>query len=402
MLPLKTTSNSFQRLLDEAPYLSRCSDNKTAMLVRPRNYAVRWPYMQVNRKDMLSWLVFDIDHEDQAMPNPYIWQDEGLPPPNLIVRNRHSNKAHLYYAIVPVCNSDHARSKPIQYLKAVYQAMALRLKADLAYSGPVAKTPFHPWWQTTELHSQVYELGELADFVEVEAPVQWWVPVCLDDVSHSRNCTLFEYARYYAYSIVKAERKEGSYETFRRRVSNFATYKNLSFDTQKPLRDSEVQSVVKSVARWTWDKYFACSHVKRGVMNLPSDLGIKQRQSLAAARTHQIRREKTKKRVINACRYLLNNGDTLTITLVAKTARLCRKTVRHYFYEVQSLTEPTQDVRILPISSLLGLKQSGPYAVHQITAPKKDLYVATGEKGKSIVLTRSPLKWAAYLNIVDG
>ncbi len=92
-------------------------------------------YMQVNRKDMLSWLVFDIDHDDQAIPNPYIWQDEGLPAPNLIVRNRHSNKAHLYYAIVPVCTSDNARSKPIQYLKAVYQAMALRLKADLAYSG---------------------------------------------------------------------------------------------------------------------------------------------------------------------------------------------------------------------------------------------------------------------------
>lgn len=183
MLPLKTTSNSFQRLLDEAPYLSRCSDNKTAMLVRPRHYAVRWPYMQVNRKDMLSWLVFDIDHDDQAIPNPYIWQDEGLPAPNLIVRNRHSNKAHLYYAIVPVCNSDNARSKPIRFLKAVYQAMALRLKADLAYSGPVAKTPFHPWWQTTELHSQVYELGELADSVEVDMALQWREPVCLDEVS---------------------------------------------------------------------------------------------------------------------------------------------------------------------------------------------------------------------------
>ncbi|CAH1540076.1 replication initiation protein [Vibrio harveyi] len=402
MHPLKTTSNSFQRLLDEAPYLSRCSDNKTAMLVRPRHYAVRWPYMQVNRKDMLSWLVFDIDHDDQAIPNPYIWQDEGLPAPNLIVRNRHSNKAHLYYAIVPVCTSDNARSKPIQYLKAIYQAMALRLKADLAYSGPVAKTPFHPWWQTTELHSQVYELGELADSVEVEMAIQWCEPVCLDDVSHSRNCTLFEYARHYAYSIVEVERREGSYENFKRRVSYFATYKNHSFDTQTPLRHSEVESVVKSVARWTWDKYYACSSVKRGVMNLSNDLDIKQRQSLAAVRTHQVRRDKTKKRVLNASRYLLNKGESLSITLVAKTARLCRKTVRRYFYEVQSLIESTEDVRILPISSLSGLKQSGPYAVHQITAPEKDLCVATGGKGNVIGFTRSPLKWAAYLNIVDG
>ncbi|HAS6021641.1 TPA: replication protein A [Vibrio vulnificus] len=402
MLTLKPTSSSFQRLLDEAPYLSRCSDNKTAMLVRPRHYAVRWPYMQVNRKDMLSWLVFDIDHEDQAIPNPYIWQDEGLPTPNLIVRNRHSNKAHLYYAIVPVCTSDKARSKPIQYLKAVYQAMALRLKADLAYSGPVAKTPFHPWWQTTELHSQVYELGELADSVEIETALHWRESACLDDMSHSRNCTLFEYARHYAYSIVKTERKEGSYENFKRRVSYFATYKNHSVDCKTPLKQSEVMSVVKSVSRWTWDKYYACSHVKRGVMNLSSSLDITQRQSLAASRTHQIRREKTKKRVMNACRCLLNNGESLSITLVAKTARLCRKTVRRYFYEVQALIEPAENVRIIPVWSLLGLKQSGPYAVHQITAIENDLLVDTSEQGKAISFSQVPLTWGAYLSIGDG
>ncbi len=402
MLSPNTKSNSFQRLLDEAPYFSRCSDNKTAMLVRPRHYAVRWPYMQVNRKDMLSWLVFDIDHADQAIPNPYIWQDEGLPAPNLIVRNRHSNKAHLYYAIVPVCTSDNARSKPIQYLKAVYQAMALRLKADLAYSGPVAKTPFHPWWQTTELHSQVYELGELADSVEVESALHWCEPTSLDDMSHSRNCALFEYARHYAYSIVKTERREGSYESFKRRVSFFATYKNNSFDTQTPLRHSEVQSLVKSVARWTWDKYYACSHAKRGVMNLPRDLSTKQRQSLAATRTHQIRREKTKKRVINASRYLLNNGKSLSITLVAKTARLCRKTVRRYFNEIQSLIEPIGKVRIVPISSLRGFRQSGSHAVHQITALDKDPLVGTSEKGESMTSDHSSLKWEAYQNIVDG
>lgn len=37
------------RILEEASYLARCSDNKTAMRVRPREYAIRYPYMQVNR-----------------------------------------------------------------------------------------------------------------------------------------------------------------------------------------------------------------------------------------------------------------------------------------------------------------------------------------------------------------
>lgn len=72
-----------ERLLDTAPYLARCSDNKSAALVRPRDYAIHWPYMQVNRPNLVSWLVFDIDHN-----NPNIWEDANLPAPNFIVRNR--------------------------------------------------------------------------------------------------------------------------------------------------------------------------------------------------------------------------------------------------------------------------------------------------------------------------
>ncbi|EHK2041946.1 replication initiation protein, partial [Salmonella enterica] len=144
-----THSSSAQRLLNEAPYLPRCSDNKTAAIVRPVRYAIRYPYMQVNRSGMVSWLIFDLDHS-----NANIWDDRGLPAPNFIVRNRKNGHAHLYYAIIPVCTSENARSKPLQYMKAIYQAMAIKLDADTAYSGPVAKTPFHPWWDTTEVHDK--------------------------------------------------------------------------------------------------------------------------------------------------------------------------------------------------------------------------------------------------------
>lgn len=78
-----SVSTSAQRLLNEAPYLPRCSDNKTAAIVRPVLYAIRYPYMQVNRSGMVSWMVFDLDHS-----NANIWDDCGLPAPNLIVRNR--------------------------------------------------------------------------------------------------------------------------------------------------------------------------------------------------------------------------------------------------------------------------------------------------------------------------
>jgi hypothetical protein len=137
-------------------------------------------------------------------------------------------------------------------------------------------------------------------------------------------------------------------------------------------------------------------------MNLPSDLNTKQRQNLAATRTHQIRREKTKERIINACRLLLQKGEKLNITTVAKATRLCRKTVRRYFYEIHSLVKPSEGIGILSISSLLRLIKSGPYAVHQITAVEQAPSVDTSEKCKAISSSRAPEKWAAYLNVIDG
>ncbi len=102
---------ALNRVLLEAPYLPRCSDDKTATRIRPREYAIRYPYMQVNRPGMVSWLIFDLDHS-----NALIWEDAGLPAPNLIVRNRKSGHSHLYYAIPPVCTTEAARSKPILHM----------------------------------------------------------------------------------------------------------------------------------------------------------------------------------------------------------------------------------------------------------------------------------------------
>ena len=104
---------------------------------------------------MVSWLIFDLDHA-----NALIWEEAGLPPPNLVVRNRKNGHSHVYYAIVPVCTTENGRSAPISYMKAVYEAFALQLKADIEYGGgPVAKTPGHPWWETSEYHDHVYDLG---------------------------------------------------------------------------------------------------------------------------------------------------------------------------------------------------------------------------------------------------
>ena len=354
---------ALNRVLLEAPYLPRCSEDKTATRVRPREYAIRYPYMQVNRPGMVSWLIFDLDHS-----NALIWEDAGLPAPNLIVRNRQSGHSHLYYAIAPVCTSENARSRPIAYRKAIYEAFAARLEADTDFhSGPVAKTPGHPWWLTHEMHNHVYELGELADYVDLAVSSPWGKGPQLDEISHSRHCLLFEQLRYYAYSIANRERERGSFITFTRLLEAYAhnrnSFQKLGFTEDLPV--SSLKSTVKSVARWTWDRYRGDSRCHRGVMQLNKDLPLAERQRLAAVRTNEVRQKSTESKVRAACRHLQQKGEMLTQAAIATVARLSRQTVAAYKHVLNEVLKPA-GVSVLRKTS--SSKRDVNYGVHQVSA----------------------------------
>ncbi|HEF4763168.1 TPA: replication initiation protein [Pseudomonas putida] len=338
---------ALNRVVIEAPYLARCSDNKTASLIRPREYALRYPYMQINRPGMVSWLIFDLDHT-----NSLVWDDAGLPPPNLIVRNRNNGHSHLYYAIPSVCTTENARDKPIQYMKAVYAAFAIRLDADTEYnSGPVAKTPGHPWWSTSELHNHVYELGELADCVELEVS-PWKTGPKIEDIAHSRHRILFEQLRYYAYSIVTKEREHGTFSSFTRILEAFAHNHNnfvLHGFTQN-LMLSSLRATVKSVARWTWVHYDGSSNgCCRGAMGLDKSLPLTERQGLAARRTHELRHKATESRIRAACRGLRHRGEKLTQVAIARLARVSRQTVANYSHVLKEVARP-QTIAVLKVA----------------------------------------------------
>lgn len=330
---------ALNRILTEAPYLARCSDNKSASLVRPREFAIRFPYMQINRRGMVSWLIFDLDHA-----NSLIWDDLGLPKPNLIVRNRANGHSHLYYAIVPVCTTEKGRDKPIQYMKAIYSAFALKLQADPDYnSGPVAKTPGHPWWLTTELHDHVYDLGDLAEYVSTRVSPWKKVPR-LEDLPDSRHVMLFERLRYFAYSVVAEHRENGNFETFCRALDasahNLNTFHRQGFRTGNlPL--SSLRATVRSVSRWTWAKYWGSTKCCRGAMALDSSLPLAERQSLAAKRTHDLRHKATESKIRAACRGLQDRGEPLNTTSIASLAGLTRQTVANYPHILAEVATPS-------------------------------------------------------------
>lgn len=352
---------ALNRILTEAPYLPRCSDDKTATRVRPREYAIRYPYMQVNRPGFVSWLIFDLDH-DQAM----IWDDVGLPAPNLIVRNRSSGHSHLYYAITPVCTTENARRRPIDYMKAIYSAYSVKLNADPDFhSGPVAKTPGHPWWLTQEMHNHVHELGELADYADLASLPPWSNRARIEEeeASHSRHRILFNRLRHYAYSIVVQEREHGTFESFTRLLEAYAYNKNTfveqGFSENLPM--ASIRATVKSVAGWTWTKYRGCGRCNRGVMNLDQDLPLPERQRLAAVRTHELRHKATESKIRGACRLLQQKGQALTQLAVARMTRLARQTVATYKHVLEEVLKPA-------VVSTLGKLSDVKHGAHQVTA----------------------------------
>ncbi|WP_122270358.1 replication initiation protein, partial [Pseudomonas syringae] len=254
-------------------------------------------------------------------------------------------------AVPSVCTTENARAKPIQYMKAIYAAFAARLDADVDYhGGPVAKTPGHPWWETTEFHSHVYELGELASAVELTVK-PWATGPKLDQVSHSRHCILFEQLRYFAYSIVNRERELGSFESFMRSLDAYAynhnSFLKQGFSENLPL--SSIRATVKSVGRWTWDRYTGDRRCHRGAMQLDSSLSLTERQSLAAKRTHELRHKATESKIRAACRQLQDQGKALVRSAIATLAGVSVRTVASYTHILTEVAQPTT-VSVLKVS----------------------------------------------------
>lgn len=351
-------NTAMNRVLSEGPTFPRCSDNKTAAITKPFISATRYPYIQVNRKNMVSWLIFDLDH-----PNALIWEDNHLPAPNLIVRNPKSGTSHLFYAINPVSTSENSRSKPIQYMKAIYRAFCEKLNADASYSGPVAKTPGHPWWCTTELHNHEYSLSELHDFVDLNGYGGFRKEKA--ESVHSRHCMLFDELRYYAYGLVEQEKRQGSFQSFVRSLTSFAETHNAftKIGFRSNLSSSQIRATVKSVSRWTWDRYTGSAKI-RGTMPFADDsIPLKQKQSQSAKRTHKLKTSRSVEKLVFAFSRTRKMDSLPTISELVAASGLCRQTVSRHYEKAKTIFLKSQSEEKAQINSACVN-----FGVHQIYA----------------------------------
>lgn len=321
-----------ERFYQGAPNKPYCTDDKgVGLIIRAKSNAFTRRYVQHNPPALCHWLTFDQDHEQLCR-----WEEAKLPEPNLIVRNLDNRRAHVSYAIESVCTSEAGNPKPIAYAAAVQDAYTEALRADACYSNFITKNPYHEDWHEWELHRHVYTLGELAEYVELKRQ-RWTRKRAANDDQHGlgRNCALFHRLRFWAYDFVTEHRERGtSFAEWMRLVLGQAEEFN-TFPEALPY--SEIKATAKSVGKWVWTKYYPeGKRIKRGVMgfdfkqsNLP--LELKKKQRLSARRTHELQRNQTESKIIDAIGQLTARGEKVTKAAVARVSGVGRRTIYNQY-----------------------------------------------------------------------
>jgi hypothetical protein len=235
-------TESFYKNLPYKPY---CSDDLGhGVIIRPKKTAIQKPYIQHNPPCLVTSLVFDIDRSDAY----FAWSDANLPQPTWIAKNPKNCHAHIGYMLAtPVCTTHRARQNVIEYLAKIEQAYGLALGADCGYSSLITKNPCHRTWENHIFDVQPYELGYLADFVELTE-----LKTDLKEVSGlGRNCAMFDTVRKWAYKAIR-EHRGNTFDIWLGKVLEQCQNANGAFI--EPLPYSEVKATAKSIACYCWKK----------------------------------------------------------------------------------------------------------------------------------------------------
>lgn len=230
------------------PYKPYCTDDLGYSFINPKTIAIRRRYLQHNPPCKIVYLVFDIDQREHSV---WAWKDANLPVPTWTSQNPENGNTHIGYELkYPVTTTSAARQKIIEYLAVIEAGMARQLGADTGYSGLLTKNPCHSHWRTTIWTDEKYELGYLADFVELK-------PLSKKERGQGlgRNCTLFDIVRKWAYTAIRAHR--GSvFDVWMGEVLKQAVNANGAF--LEPLPYSEVKATARSIAKYCWKNEGYC------------------------------------------------------------------------------------------------------------------------------------------------
>jgi hypothetical protein len=299
----------FESFIEALPDKVRSAEYKDeGTRFRRKEKALAYRYVELNQL-YKKFIALDLDTPGSA----FLWDERGLPPPTFVIVNPKNTHCHYLYELkTPVYYTEEARRAPQKFYEATDIALTHMLGADLGFTGHLVKNPIHPSWLRM-CHNTRYDLEDFQDYgVDLRAYKR---KLALRESGIGRNTTLFDTLRHWAYVEVK---KYPSLATFQASVDTKALTINGHFidHLNGVLPTKEVLSTAKSVGKWTWKHRNSIGNQKnRGVLELPDDMPIKEKQALGADYSHVVRTEKvddTIKAAIHTCKQRglkINSGN---------------------------------------------------------------------------------------------
>ncbi len=208
-------------------------------------------YVEANPRALSNLLVVDIDHPDsflRAVSHRQQWL------PNAVIENRSNGHAHAVWALAePVTRTEYARRRPLAYAAAVVEGLRRSVDGDKGYSGLMTKNPTHTAWSASWLTDRLYSLPELDEHLTDHGsmpPQSWQRTKRAKPVGLSRNCSIFETARTWAYRRVRdcPDRSQASADYLRGAIDLKVAQLNAEFT--EPLPTSESVAIARSIHRW--------------------------------------------------------------------------------------------------------------------------------------------------------
>lgn len=280
-------------------------DLRTGLRFLPVENLLTLALVQHNMKHSLGSLVFDLDSETSLID----LEDRECPPPNIVAINPDNGHSHVFYMLeAPVHNYDGASKKALRWMAAIDLALTKKLGADPGYSKLISKNPINERWITFFPRVDLYDLQELADWVDPEILKHYNdLRRKLPGVGFGRNCRMFEDLRFWAY---RERRKEQLYLS-QGMFYEACLWRGLAInkDFTPPLPHSEVRSTARSVAKWTWRN-----------MSYQGFREWAKRRSLAAARERTAKSLELRQQILEAKEQCpdLNQSDLAVLIGVSR------------------------------------------------------------------------------------
>ena len=288
--------------------------------------------IQYNTDNMKKYIIIDIDSD-----NVYDFLKADLPRPNFILKNKYKIGGHLFYVLDRVITNKYYMTK----WKKVQNGFSEMLGGDLLNNGHMGKNLSNSvHFEYVEYEIEAYNIDDLYEYL----PKQEFKTVHISSRKHfntqdkpkyqetlfgavgERNVSLFNELRQVGYQLIK---KSYNDDDFWDCLISEASQINNNF--LSPLDDKEVEKTARSIYNYCLNNRAAIKNsTNRGVMELDSDIDIKEKQKLGALYSASVKNSKTEMKLKVALIEMKKQEIKINISSVAKYTKMNRITIRKY------------------------------------------------------------------------